>query len=105
MNYNWYYPISSGGSGSSSEDKTDLQTDTVTVTEDMLSAEFKTERITPDELAWQVDAIRVSEGIAEPVNVETNVTTSGDTTLFRINWTKGFNGFINITTWRKSTQK
>ena len=103
MNYNWYYPISSGGS--SEDNKTDLQTDTVTVTEDMLSAEFKTERITPDELAWQVDAVRVSEGIAEPVNVETNVTTAGSTTLFTINWTKGFNGFINITTWRKSTQK
>lgn len=105
MNYNWYYPNSGSGGGSSTEDKTDLQTDTITVTEDMLSAEFKTNRITPDELAWQVDAVRVSEGIAEPVNVETNVTSSDDTTLFRVNWTKGFNGFINITTWRKSTQK
>lgn len=100
MDYQWYYPNNSG-SGGSTEDKTDLQTDTITVTEDMLSAEFKSSRINPDELAWQVDAVRVSEGIAEPVNVETNVTTSGDTTLFRINWTKGFSGYINITTWRK----
>ncbi|MCI5715072.1 MAG: hypothetical protein SPL14_07645 [Candidatus Onthomorpha sp.] len=100
MDYQWYYPNSSG-SGGSTEDKTDLQTDTITVTEDMLSAEFKTDRITPDVLAWQVDAVRVSEGIAEPVNVETNVTSSESTTLFRINWTKGFSGYINITTWRK----
>lgn len=101
MDYQWYYPNSSQSGGGSTEDKTDLQTDTITVTEDMLSAEFKTDRITPDELAWQVDAVRVSEGVAEPVNVETNVTTSENTTLFRINWTKGFSGYINITTWRK----
>lgn len=100
MDYQWYYPTSSG-SGGSSEDKADLQTDTLTVTEDMLSVEFKIVRISPDELVWKVDAIRVSEGISEPVTVGVDVTTSDNTTLFRVAWTKRFSGYINISTWRK----
>ena len=98
MDYHFYFPQSSGGG---SEDKTDMQTDTLTVTEDMRSTGWKTDRIDSEQIAWQVDAFAVENGQATPVEVAVNVTVSKPVTAFEITWQTAFAGYINITTWRK----
>lgn len=100
MDYQWYYPQTSGGGGGS-EDKTDMETDTITVTEDMRSAGWKTDRIDSEELAYQVDAYREDGGEINPVEVDVQITVSKPVTAFEITWATAFAGFINITTWRK----
>lgn len=100
MDYQWYYPQTSGGGGGS-EDKTDMQTDTITVTEDMRSAGWKTDRIDSDEIAYQVDAYREENGQINPVEVDVKATVSKPVTAFEITWQTAFAGYINITTWRK----
>ena len=101
MEYQWYFPQTSGGGGGGDTDKTDMQTDTITVTEDMTSTGWKTDRIDSDELAYQVDAYREEDGQINPVEVDVQVTVSKPVTAFTILWATKFNGFINITTWRK----
>ena len=96
MDYQWYFPQDGGGSG-----KSDLQTDTITVTEGMSSASWKTDRIDSDELAWQVDAFEEKGGEINPVEVNVRVTVVESVTAFEILWQTKFNGYINITTWRK----
>lgn len=96
MDYQWYYP--QHGSG---EDKTDLQTDTVTVTRDMLSTSWKTDRINSDELAWQVAAFSEEDGKINPVEVSVKATISKPSTAIEITWQTAFAGYIEITTWRK----
>lgn len=100
MDYQWYYPQTSGGGGGS-EDKTDMQTDTITVTEDMRSAGWKTDRIDSDELAWQVEAFSEIDGQINPVEVDVKASISKPVTAFEITWQTAFAGYINISTWRK----
>lgn len=101
MDYQWYFPQTSGGGGGGDTDKTDMQTDTITVTEDMTSTDWKTDRINSDELAYQIDAYREEDGQINPVEVDVQVTVSKSVTAFMILWATKFKGFINITTWRK----
>lgn len=98
MDYHFYFPQSSGGG---SEDKTDMQTDTLTVTEDMRSTGWKTDRIDSDELAWQVEAFAENDGKISPVEVDVKAIVSKPVTAFEITWQTAFAGYINITTWRK----
>lgn len=100
MDYQWYYPQTSGGGGGS-DDKTDMQTDTLTVTEDMRSISWKTDRIDSDELAWQVEAFSELDGQINPVEVDVQATVCKPVTAFEITWQTAFAGYINITTWRK----
>lgn len=100
MDYQWYYPQTSGGGGGS-EDKTDMQTDTITVTENMRSTDWKTDRIDSDELAWQVEAFSEIDGQINPVEVDVKATVIKPVTAFEITWQTAFAGYINITTWRK----
>lgn len=99
MDYQWYYPQASGGGGET--DKTDMQTDTITVTEDMSTASWKTDRIDSDELAYQVEAFSDYDGVIKPVEIDTNISISKPVTSFEFTWLPKFKGFINITTWRK----
>lgn len=101
MDYQWYFPQTSGGGGGGDTDKTDMQTDTITVTEDMTSTDWETDRINSDELAYQIDAYREEDGQINPVEVDVQVTVSKPVTAFTILWATKFKGFINITTWRK----
>ena len=98
MDYQWYYPQASGGGET---DKTDMQTDTITVTEDMSTASWKTDRIDSDELAYQVEAFSDYDGVIKPVEIDTNISISKPVTSFEFTWLPKFKGFINITTWRK----
>lgn len=98
MDYQWYFDKQGGGS---SGDKSELETETITVTEDMNSASWKTDRIDSDYLAWQVDAFRYDDGEINPVEIDVKVSTSKPSTAFGFSWLTRFNGYINVTTWRK----
>jgi len=78
-----------------------MQTDTITVTEDMRSTGWKTDRIDSDELAWRVEAFFELDGQINPVEVDVQATVSKPVTAFEITWQTAFAGYINITTWRK----
>lgn len=99
MDYQWYYPQASSGGGG--ENKTDLQTDTIEVTEEMNVARWDTDRIDSEELAWQVETFSNYNGEIKPVEIDTEVTVKKPVTLFSFTWLSRFKGFINITTWRK----
>lgn len=99
MDYHFYFPQSGGGGGGT--DKTDMQTETLTVTGDMRSVSWKTDRIDSEQIAWQVDAFAVENGQTTPVEVAVNATVSKPTTALNITWETPFVGFINVTTWRK----
>lgn len=99
MDYQWYYPATGSG-----EDKPELETDTITVTEDMSSASWKTDRIDSDYLAWQVAAFKDFDGQISPVEIDVKVSTSKPSTAFEFSWLTRFAGYINITTWKKNRQ-
>lgn len=96
MDFQWYNIQDTGGGS-----KTDMQTDTVTVTEDMSSASWKTDRIDSDSLAWQADAYKEADGIITPVEIGVRISVSKPSTAFEFAWVTRFNGFIRITTWKK----
>lgn len=97
MDYQWYFEQQGGGTGV----QTDLETETITVTEGMRSTSWKTDRIDPASLAWQVEAFSVASGVTMPVEVDVSTTVSDNSTAFDVSWRTPFNGFINITTWKK----
>lgn len=99
MDFHWYFPQTGGGTTS---DASEFETVTITVTEEQSSVDWKTDRINPEELAWQVDAFRKNEDdTLSSVAVETSSSQNGSSTIISIKWTKVFNGFVNISTWRK----
>lgn len=103
MDWHWY-DIQGGSGGGGGDKPADLETETITVTEDQTTADWKTDRISPDALAWQVEAFRVEGEVKEPVAVSASTTSSDNSTAFHIAWVTPFNGVIEITTWTKKIQ-
>lgn len=98
MDFQWYFP---NGAGDAPTVPSDLETETITVTEDQTTVEWKSDRIAPSDLAWQVDAYRIDGDVKEPVEVAASTTSSDNSTAFKVVWNKPFKGVIEISTWTK----
>lgn len=100
MDYSWYFQ--GVGGGVVVTDTTLSETETIEVTDTQNSINWKTSRLLPTELAYEVHAYKVEGDDKEEIEVSTTSTVSESTTYINILWKTPFNGIVEITTWQKS---
>lgn len=101
MEHNWYFPKGNESGGESEDGRSEFMTETITVTEEQTYAEWKTSRLIPSELAYEINAYKEENGVKEEVRIVSSASVSDTTTYISMNWSVPFKGYIEISTWKK----